>query len=153
MIILVLVLVLLGIFAGAAGMRRLGRWARSLPGTWRPGMGGAALLSLLGGLGLAARGGVLEGLILILLAAPLAVLARRRPRRPPPPDAAPLSGMSLAEARDILGLGVAPTPAEIQAAHRRLMARVHPDVGGANGLAVQLNRARDRLLQEGGAGR
>ena len=33
------------------------------------------------------------------------------------------------------------------AAWRRLMARVHPDQGGAEGLAAKLNAARDRLLK------
>ena len=40
------------------------------------------------------------------------------------------------------------TPDEIQAAYVRLMRRVHPDAGGAAGLASQLNAARDRLLRE-----
>jgi len=30
----------------------------------------------------------------------------------------------------------------------RLMRRVHPDAGGAEGLAVQLNAARERLLRD-----
>jgi curved DNA-binding protein CbpA len=44
-------------------------------------------------------------------------------------------------------LGVAPdADAEaVQAAYVRLMRRVHPDTGGAPGLAAQLNAARDRL--------
>ncbi len=45
-------------------------------------------------------------------------------------------------------LGVAPGAGrdEIEAAYRRLMLRVHPDKGGAPGLAAQLNAARAALL-------
>jgi hypothetical protein len=54
--------------------------------------------------------------------------------------------MSETEARSILGVGPEAGRQEIQAAYRRLMERVHPDKGGASGLASQLNAARDRLL-------
>jgi hypothetical protein len=148
MIIAALALLLLGLLAGAAGMRRLGRFARGVSGPWRPGVAGAALLAALGGLGLAARGGEIEGLLLIIVAAGLAVVARRRPRAKAPFAAAQsIDGMTAAEARDVLGVSKDAGKAEIEAAHRRLMARVHPDVGGANGLAVQINRARDTLLK------
>ncbi len=148
MIIAAVALVLLGLLAGAAGMRRLGRFARGVSGPWRPGVAGAALLAALGGLGLAARGGGVESLLLIVLAAGLAVVARRRPRaKMADSTPSPVEGMTQAEARDILGVSASAGKAEVEAAHRRLMARVHPDVGGANGLAVQINRARDTLLR------
>ena len=46
-------------------------------------------------------------------------------------------------------LGVAPDASreEIIAAHRRLMARNHPDAGGSAGLAARINAARDLLLK------
>jgi curved DNA-binding protein CbpA len=56
--------------------------------------------------------------------------------------------MSLSEARSILGVGPEATPEEVQAAYTRLMRMAHPDKGGTTGLAVQLNAARDRLLEE-----
>jgi hypothetical protein len=56
------------------------------------------------------------------------------------------AAMSLDDARATLGVDAQAGEAEIQAAYLRLMRRVHPDNGGASGLAVQLNRARDRLL-------
>jgi curved DNA-binding protein CbpA len=55
--------------------------------------------------------------------------------------------MSLAEARSILGVGPTATRAEIKAAYARLMQVAHPDKGGTDGLAAQLNAARDRLLK------
>ena len=55
--------------------------------------------------------------------------------------------MSLEEAREILGLGPDPSRDEIIAAHRRLMQKVHPDRGGSNYLAQQLNEAKRILLK------
>ena len=37
----------------------------------------------------------------------------------------------------------APSLDDIRAAHRRLIARVHPDAGGSAGLATRVNAARD----------
>lgn len=56
-------------------------------------------------------------------------------------------GLSLAEARSILGVGSDASEAEIQSAWRRAAARVHPDQGGTQGLAARVNAARDRLLK------
>ncbi|RVT94990.1 molecular chaperone DnaJ [Sphingomonas crocodyli] len=50
------------------------------------------------------------------------------------------------EALRILELGPNPDAAAIRDAHRRLVARVHPDRGGSAELAAQVNRARDILL-------
>ena len=38
--------------------------------------------------------------------------------------------------------------AAIRAAHRRLIASVHPDKGGTEALAAQINAARDLLLAD-----
>jgi len=94
----------------------------------------------------ALRGGWIPSLILIGLSAWLAQTAR--PARTASGGAEP--GMSLREAREILGVDESAGRPEIDAAYRRLMRRAHPDHGGSTGLASQLNAARDRLLGRGG---
>ncbi len=50
------------------------------------------------------------------------------------------------EARQLLGLGLNAGADEINAAHRKLIADVHPDRGGAADMARRVNAARDLLL-------
>jgi hypothetical protein len=54
--------------------------------------------------------------------------------------------MSVAQAIEILGIRSGASEKEIQAAYSRLMKRVHPDAGGSDYFAKQLNAARDVLL-------
>jgi DnaJ homolog subfamily C member 19 len=56
--------------------------------------------------------------------------------------------MRASEARTLLGIRDDADVEEIRAAHRRLIAKVHPDAGGSAGLASQLNAARDALLAD-----
>jgi DnaJ-like protein len=60
------------------------------------------------------------------------------------PAAAP--AMTTDEALAILGLKAGASPNEIKAAHHRLMMKIHPDQGGSDALAAQVNRAKDVLL-------
>jgi hypothetical protein len=72
--------------------------------------------------------------------------ARAR-RTGPPPVSPPLPDLGISEARALLGLPVDADEQAIRAAHRRLIATVHPDRGGTEALAAQINAARDLLLR------
>ena len=50
------------------------------------------------------------------------------------------------QARQVLGLGANADEGEIRAAHRRLLADVHPDRGGSAERRTEINAARDLLL-------
>ncbi|MET0365266.1 MAG: molecular chaperone DnaJ [Sphingobium sp.] len=52
----------------------------------------------------------------------------------------------LREALDLLGLPRDADRAAVTDAHRRLIARTHPDAGGTEALARNINAARDYLL-------
>jgi len=69
----------------------------------------------------------------------------RNARSAPPPRGS-RSDMSREEALAVLGLSEGATAEEIKAAHRRLIQRMHPDVGGSAELAARINRAKDVLL-------
>lgn len=56
--------------------------------------------------------------------------------------------MPVEDARKLLGVPPGASLAEIRDAHRRLIARVHPDTGGSAELANRVNVARDVLVAE-----
>lgn len=55
-------------------------------------------------------------------------------------------GLSKEEALSILGLKDGATRQDVIDAHRRLMQKVHPDRGGSDYMAAQINKAKDTLL-------
>ena len=112
-------------------------WTGRLKGyTYEDGV--AAALFLLG-LRLLTTGRPLPGAVLMSGAILWAAYRRKKLSAP---------NMSVGEARALLGVGENATLAEIRDAHRRLITKVHPDAGGSEELANQVNVARDTLIAE-----
>lgn len=57
-------------------------------------------------------------------------------------------GMTRGDAAKLLEISPDADGETILAAHRRLIAKVHPDAGGSAALAAQVNQARDTLLRK-----
>lgn len=55
--------------------------------------------------------------------------------------------MTVTQARQLLEVDENADADAINAAHKRLIAKVHPDTGGSAQLAAQVNAARDLLLR------
>jgi hypothetical protein len=70
---------------------------------------------------------------------------QRDGQREAPPPRNPRTDMTREEALAVLGLAEGASEADIKAAHRRLIQRMHPDVGGSADLAARINRAKDVL--------
>ena len=66
----------------------------------------------------------------------------------PVPKPKPAAYLTEAEARAVLGVPPDADEAQIRAAWKHAMSRVHPDQGGTAGLAIRVNAARDRLLKK-----
>jgi preprotein translocase subunit Sec63 len=52
----------------------------------------------------------------------------------------------LGDARQLLGVGPLASREDVQSAHRRLLASVHPDRGGSSAQVHEANAARDLLI-------
>jgi len=57
------------------------------------------------------------------------------------------TNLTKAQACDILGVSLTATKQEIIDAHRNLIFKNHPDRGGSDFLATQINQAKETLLQ------
>lgn len=120
--------------AAAAGYAWWKGWLG--PGAERKlGAVGATILALW----LMARGQLLPGLGVAAVAAVLGFSGWMKSRVGSIP-------MDELEARQLLGVGLNASEAEIVAAHRRIIAEVHPDRGGDGQMARRVNAARDYLL-------
>ncbi len=108
---------------------------------WRLPVAAAALASFTGAAFMGVRGGWAPAIVLIVVGLWLAASARNVSAGPA------RAKMTEHDALQILGVAEGASRKEIQAAYSRLMRRAHPDVGGTQGLAAQLNAARDRLLR------
>jgi hypothetical protein len=60
--------------------------------------------------------------------------------------------MSIEQARDILGVDANANQDAIILAHKRLIQKLHPDRGGSDYLAAQVNLAKQVLLNQRNAG-
>ena len=58
----------------------------------------------------------------------------------------PAGEMSTYDAMEILGLKGKPSEEDVEEAYKRLMKKVHPDQQGSEGLAKNLNQAKETLL-------
>ena len=55
--------------------------------------------------------------------------------------------MDKAQARQVLEVGDEASDEDVISAHKRLMAKNHPDKGGSTYIASQINQAKDVLLK------
>lgn len=76
------------------------------------------------------------------------VWLRKPKRKSAGPD--PRLVRDVAQARAVLGVGADADAEAIRAAHRRVLAEVHPDRGGSSEAAGRANAARDLLLSRQG---
>ncbi len=161
MIRVILILAVLGVLVW--GLRWFMRTAPQEIATTLRGRGGVLLLAVLILLAVLAHSWLVP-----LLGAAGAVVARSLPYLPRlwplleriwqqnqfrhqseaenPASGASAMPSSRAEAYEVLGLKPGATEKEVIAAHRRLMQKVHPDRGGSDFLAAQINRAKEILL-------
>ncbi len=137
MIALVILFVLVVVLVGG---QRLGAGLRGVVNVWRPTTGLLSVVVMMAAAVLAIREDWWIAVLLAALAGALALAARKRKALQPA-----AAGMSLAEARAILGVPEGASREAVDAAYRRLIRFAHPDQGGTAGLAAQLNAARATL--------
>lgn len=91
---------------------------------------------------------ILKLLVVVAVGAALWLGSRYLKRLPSGrPPGSPSGPMSISQAAAILGIAPSSDPQTVREAHRRLIAANHPDRGGSDYLAQQINQARDILIQ------
>jgi hypothetical protein len=60
---------------------------------------------------------------------------------------AAMDSMGRQEAADILGVDINASDEDIKIAHKKLIQKMHPDRGGSDALAKQINLAKDLMLK------
>lgn len=138
---------LLAALALAAAWWGLPRLARAKPRDVKRLVYTLAGIALVIGLVMVAtgRGGVLVPILAALAAGVVHRLLNRQPDAIPSGHS-PTGQTALKDAFALLGLPETANAEEVRAAHQRLMQRLHPDKGGTDALAQQINTARDRIL-------
>ncbi len=124
---------------------------------WRYGLGVAVGIAVICALVLTGRAHVLTAIFagLIPVFKQLPTLLKMAPQfkasstgEDGPGRAPRTANLTPEQAREILGVKEGCTENEIIEAHRRLMQKLHPDRGGNDYLAAQVNQARDCLLRK-----
>jgi hypothetical protein len=144
---LALALLALGVLLGGT-IWRLG--SKKLKAGWRPSAAVMSVLLVAAALFLGFKSLWWEAAGAALLGLWLGLTAKRmsggtRPRPAPAPPVQP-GAMTRRDAASLLGVPENADAAAVKKAYLRLIRMAHPDAGGTEGLAVQLNRARDVLL-------
>ena len=65
-------------------------------------------------------------------------------------SSAPRAALGIEEAAAILGVAPDASEDDVKAAHRKLIAQLHPDKGGSDYLAAKINDARKVMLEKRG---
>jgi hypothetical protein len=139
-----LALLLVGLAAWLIWTGRLQR----LTGTDGVMLGLAIVGAILAARGKPIIGGIPLGIALLHLLRRMKTLPAKSAHRPNrPTNRRQTNSAAIIEARALLGLDPCADAAAIRAAHRRLIARNHPDAGGTQALAEKINQARDLLLR------
>ncbi|PWE16492.1 molecular chaperone DnaJ [Marinicauda salina] len=152
-LILPLLAALAAMLAVGWAFSRMERRNAAQSARWALGVGGVLL-----GVLLTVRGLAVLGAPMIAAALGLLGVALRGGRRRGGDDGAEgggertrtqssRGGMSVREAREVLGVGPDAGEDEIRAAYRTLMKQVHPDAGGTDALAARVREAYDVLTK------
>ena len=81
----------------------------------------------------------------IILSLFKSIFGNANAQQPPSGNMPSNQTMSPQDAADILGVDINASQDEIRLAHKKLMQKIHPDRGGSDALAKQINQAKNIL--------